>query len=553
MIGGSAPGVAPVVVQPQTAPAMQAAPGAAPPAPPSSGSALPFQQTMLGVRSPAAPPAGRPAPTPPLPSPPTPGSMNRTMLGVAIPGIAPTRPPDEGAPPPAPPAVAAAAAPAQASPPRRPHAATMPLQVQYVPPPTPLAEVPAPPPPRIVRKKGGVPLAAVALIAAAVVIIAGGVLALLWKGAPPIAAQPHATPDGKDVLHLTCDAKSCKDGTVVTFQGEKAIFAGGAADLPLATPLHVGDNPLVLQVDRPGMGRDEAVKLVVPVGYRIRADVTTMGATHPSITIRVEALPGASVRIDDKPVVLDANGAGAYVIDEQPATEGPADESRVVSVDVPYVVSQTGPKARPPETGTASARVAVAPLRVDAPGARAVVDDDKVLIAGRAAKGATVTVDGAPVTVGADGGFEATVPLPALGDRTVDVRGGTSALMPRTVHVVVTRVASLPDAAKAFEQLGPVGYDAAMRDLTGKTGQPIVVDGVVIESRGSGHRTLVLVDDRRGCARGPCLARVIVGRDLVLAHGDTVRAYGTIARAFTTSTGQTVPEVESQFVVKAKR
>jgi hypothetical protein len=428
--------------------------------------------------------------------------------------------------------------------------ATLALPANYVPPPAPLAHLPAPVPPRIVRRTRGVPLAIVGLVTAALVLVGGIAIALLWKGAPPIAAQPRSTTDGRDVLHLVCDPKSCGDGTVVTLDGVRAAFAAGQADLLLAQPLRVGDNTLPLVVDRPGMGRDETVKLVVPVAYRVRADVGTMAAARPSITIRVETRPGTDVRIDDKPVALDANGVGSYAVDESAAVEGPADESRVVSVDLPYVVVLKG-GAR--ETGTASARVAVAPLRVDAPGMRAIVEDSKVLLAGRAAKGSSVTVDGTSVPVAADGSFEAVVALDAPGDHSVEVRAGTTALMPRTVHTLITRVASLAEAARQFEQQHPIGYDAAMSDIGGKAGQPIVVVGDVLDARSSGHRTLVLVDDRRGCARGPCLARVIVGREVALAPGDVLHAYGVVARAFTAPTGKTVPEVEAQFVIRAKR
>jgi hypothetical protein len=201
--------------------------------------------------------------------------------------------------------------------------------------------------------------------------------------------------------------------------------------------------------------------------------------------------------------------------------------------------------------------VAVAPLRVDSPGVKATVDEDKALVVGRAAKGSTVTVDGAPTTLNADGSFIGTVPLAALGDRTIDVRAwttGATPMTPRTVHVTITRVASLADAAKAFEQQKSiVGYDAAMANLAAATGQPIVVDGVVVEARGSGHKTLALVDDKRGCAKGPCLTRVVVGRDMALAHGDGLKAYGMVARAFTTPTKQTVPEVEAAFAIRAKK
>jgi hypothetical protein len=421
------------------------------------------------------------------------------------------------------------------------------LKIPYVPPPEPLKEDPAPLPPRIVRKKG-VPVALVGVISAALVLVGGLAIALFWRSAP-ITAQPRSAPDGRDLLHLTCDPKSCKDGTVVSLAASRAVFAAGEADLSLPEPLRIGDNTLPLVIDRPGMGRDETLKLIVPVAYRVRADVSTMSDARPCITIRVQARPGTDVRVDGKPVSLDASGAGSYAVDEWLATEGPADESHVVSLDLPYVVVQKGGVA---ESGTASARVAVAPLRVDAPGMRAFVDESAALVAGRAAKGSTVTIDGAPVPIGPDGAFETTVPLGAIGDHSVEVRAGTAALVPRTVHALITRVENLADAAKQFEQQHPIGYDAAMSDIPGKTGQPIVVAGEVLEVRSSGHRTLVLLTDKRGCAKGPCLARVVVGRDLSLAHGDVVNAYGLVARAITAN-GQTVPEVEAQFVLRAKR
>jgi Glucodextranase, domain B len=461
------------------------------------------------------------------------------MLGVAIPGIAPLRP-GEGT-------VAAPDATLRRRGPL-PRGVDGPLP-SVVPAPAPMAEVPAPPPPRVVRKRG-VPLVAVALVAGAIVVIGGASIALLWRGAPPISALPKVTPDGTDLLHLTCDPTSCKDGTVVTVDGAPATFAAGAADLPLARPLHVGQNALSLHVDRPGMGRDEVIALSVPVAYRVRADVSGMSAPHPSLFIHVEAVSGSDVRVADKAVTLDAGGVGTYAIDESAATEGPADESHILSVDVPYTVASAG---HAPEAGTVSARVAIAPLRVDAPGERAVVEDDHVLLAGRAAKGATVTVDGAAASVEADGTFEKSVPLSALGEVSVEVRSGTATLAPRTVHIALKRVARLSDEARAFEKQPTLGYDAALANLASDAGRAIVVDGEVVEPRASGHRTLLLVDDHRGCSKGPCLARVVVGQELAVARGDRLRAYGRVARAFTTPAGQTVPEIEADFVLRPKR
>jgi hypothetical protein len=46
---------------------------------------------------------------------------------------------------------------------------------------------------------------------------------------------------------------------------------------------------------------------------------------------------------------------------------------------------------------------------------------------------------------------------------------------------------------------------------------------------------------------------VIVGRDMTLARGAKLRAYGYVARPFAAPAGKTVPEVESAFVLQGER
>jgi hypothetical protein len=162
-------------------------------------------------------------------------------------------------------------------------------------------------------------------------------------------------------------------------------------------------------------------------------------------------------------------------------------------------------------------------------------------------------VDGAAVAVQPDGAFEGAVAIDAPGDKTIEVRAGTATLMPRTVHLVVSRVASLADAAAEFEKKPLVDYDTAMHDVQAAVGQSMVVDGGVVGVSTGGRRTLLLVDDKRGCSKGPCLVRVItVGGDAAPAMGDKLRAYGTVARSFTNAE-KTLPEVEAQFVLRAGR
>ena len=509
-------------------------PGAAPAAPGPAPNVTPaMQKTMLGMPPAAAKP---PAPTAPGPSPAFPKHM--TLLGVATPGIAPLRPGEVSEP-------GSIAVPVATK--RYPSPAPAAPAATLLEPPA-LADLP-PPSSAHVGRRSGVPVAAVALTAGALLLGGGIAIAWLWRAAPAMTAQARVSPEGDDVLHLHCDPRSCKNGTTVQLESSRATFVDGEIDLALGRPLQIGDNALSLRIDRPGWGRDEIVRLVVPVAFRIRADVSPMNAPTPSIVIRVETLPGSDVTLDGRPVTLDSAGVGSYAIDETSATEGPADESHVVAVDVPYVVV---PKGAAAEKGSVSARVVVAPLRVDAPGGHAVVDRDRVLVAGRAAKGATVTLDAEPVAVGPEGAFETTIALPALGERIFQVRGSTGALTPRTVRIGVKRVRSLAAEARAFERQKIVGYDAAMGNLAGSVGQPMVVEGELVESRASGHHTLLLVDDRRGCAKGPCKVRVVVQHDVTFPRGAIVRACGRVARPFATPTGEVVLEVDADFVLQTK-
>jgi hypothetical protein len=409
--------------------------------------------------------------------------------------------------------------------------------------------LPAPAPARLVRRTG-VPLAVVALVAGGLVL--GGGLGLMWlsRDRPTITAQLRTTPEGSDVLGLHCDPSSCKNGTIVDVDGARAAFADGRADLTLLRALHVGDNPLSLRIDRPGFGRDDVVHLVVPLTYRVRTDLSGLARPDPQVAIHVEAIPGSDVVINGMALALSAVGTGVYSVDETEATEGPADESRVVTVQIPYSVA---PRGRPREIGSVSARFSIAPLRIDIPGTHGIVDRDHILLAGRAARGATVTIDGDPVSVEPDGSFEGTVSLPAVGERALSVRAGTALLVARTVRVNVKRVASLAQEAKAFERLKPLTYDEAIASPTDNVGQLVAVEGEVMKARASGHRAVVIVDDRRGCPRGSCLARVTLAQDTAPAPGTMVRAYGRVATPVSAPAGEAVLEVEADFLVPGKR
>jgi hypothetical protein len=475
-----------------------------------------------------------------------------TMLGVAIPGIAPTaagavRPPEVQIAP-----VGLGHANAAARPVRSKLANTAVGDMPFIPAPAPYVDdVSMPEAPRR-RATGGVPITLVATIIGGVVLLGGIGIAIFYRGAPPLAAKPQLDAQGNEVLHLQCE--NCADGTTAQMNGAKATFKSNAADLALSKPLNVGENDLTVTLDRPGSGRDESVKLSVPVAFRIRADLSDINAKTPVIAVRVSAAPGSEVTVDKKPLALDATGNGSYVIDVSADTEGPTEDVRLIDRKIDYTIVSSGgasSKGAPakPDIGQVSARIAIVPLRLDAPSAHAITDGASFTIAGQTIAGGAVTIDGTPATMQPDGSFADSRAATAE-PLSVEIRATAPGRAPRTAHVTVMKVSSLDLAAKAAEQTPLLTYDQIAPDIASKVGQRAVIAGEVLEARVAGHETIALVNDARGCKSGPCLARVIAAEDAKISRGQSVRAYGEVTRAVTTSAGKTVPEMQADFVAR---
>jgi hypothetical protein len=537
-------------------PASAVAPGAAP-APHN------VQKTMLGVAIPGiAPTHGAGAGAPPSQAaqggPASSGggpldlrSKQGTMLGVAIPGIAPTH---DNAPPAG---HGATVQMAQSQP--RSQVVHMPSQVQntalgvmappevkIVPRPKTLIDEPLPVAPEIPQKRGIPAVAVVGILFAIVAIAGGGIAFFALRNGGTLSAVPQLDENGRESLKIGCP--TCPDGTTVALGASSATVTAGAAVLPLPAPLTIGENDLAVKIERPAGGRKEEVKVHVPVAYRVRADLSTLSAKPPAITVRIEATPGSTVSVEDKPVTLDATGRGSYAIDLSKETEGTG-EPKTFERKIPFAIT---PKGGKPESGQLTARTAIVPLALDAPGKELLTDKASAAVAGQTRAGTTVTIDGQNVPVDAQGKFGVRVELAAVGEKPLEIVASAPPLAPRIVKVKVTRVASLADAAKGEDAQNPVGYDVFGTDPASKAGQKAMVEGEVVEARATAGHTVLLVDERRKCAKGAsCLVRIVHGEDDKVARGESVRAYGRVLGAVTAS-GKTVPDIEATLVMPVK-
>ncbi|MGH7282359.1 MAG: zinc-ribbon domain-containing protein, partial [Polyangiaceae bacterium] len=496
------------------APAAPAVP--APTAAPSPQSSSRPMGTMIGM--PAAdlgvvPPSRSSAPANPAAAPP---DEKRTMLGVAIPGIAPT----QSSSPPADPrdphgalrtmlgVAIPGVAPTHSNPPSvapRPSTRPKPMAAlpAIVPAPAPL-HLDAMPSPMQHAQKQGFPLAIVAGVVGVVVIAAGIGAVVLWKGTQPVLVQPRLGPSGDDELHLTCEG--CPDGTTVTVAGATATFAKQQADVKLSSPLHTGDNALDLALDRPGVGRDEVVHAVVPISFRVKTDVSTLDSDTPAITVHVEAAAGASVTVDGAPVQLDAQGKGDHVVDVTADLSGAADEGKQLEKKIAYEITSRGKGSKlDTQHGTVTAVASIPPLRVDAPTSHAVIDSSSFFLAGRTIpKGSTVTANGKPIPVG-DNGFFGSAFAATDPDTKIVVRASVANMAPRLIQLEVRKVDSLAAEGKAVAARVSLGYDDVASNVDAAVGKEIVVAGTALDARVQNHQTVIVVDDKIGCAHGPCV------------------------------------------------
>ncbi len=519
--GDGVPKAVPVAKAPAPATAAPAqASGSSPP--PAGDAAVPnFKGTMLGVARPGIAPIAASDPPPASRQ-----GASGTMMGVAAPGIAPLH---------------ASAGPLPAAGQRaRPAPVVLPK-------PAPLVddEPALGPAPRIERR--GVPMASVAAGVLGLVVVVGLAVAFLWKG-QSLVVVPHLDSQGHEQLHLVCD--SCKDGTKATLGAATAEFHDKETDLATTTPLIVGDNPLSIHLDRPGWGRDEEVRVVVPIAFRIKADLASLAGAHPSVVVRVQARPATVVQVDGKPVPLDAKGEGAYTLDVSAQATGWADDLRLVDQSIPYSIASPGAAE---QKGTLPVRAGIATLHLDSPGPSAVIETSSFRIRGHTLKGGTVTANGQPVPIAQDGSFERSYDAPSLGDISVEVRADGPQLASRTATFTVKRVARLVDEAKAREHAPWLGYDAIMADAAGSVGKDAVVEGDVVKV-GQG---VALIDDARGCAAsdsgGSCIVRVVYGGDDALAQGVHARVFGKVTAMLAAGAGTAaVPVVQADFVVKGR-
>jgi hypothetical protein len=417
------------------------------------------------------------APAPALPSAPaTPGSgspsMQRTLLGIATPGIAPLA----GALPPPPP--------------------TTPLEA-----PAPeLADFPIPPPPRLPSRTTRAhrpvwPWAALAIVGAAAL---GGALALFTKKSPQVSVTAfELTPDGADNLVLRCEA--CAAQAKLAIGKQVAPLVDGSARLRPPQRLHVGTNELEVSVLDATGSVVETVKLAVPIAFRVETSLEGRHASPPFAEIVLQVPAGSRVEIGGVGVALvDGRASSRYELSE---AHGESRTEVAVSREVPVAVIQgSGTK-----NTVARIQATVTRLELNTPAQDHVLVAGPLVVSGTSSPGATIQAGELTTTAGSQGEFSLTVPSPVAG--LLRLRAETPDKVTRSLEVRL-----LTEAENTPLPLGPF-----------QVGGNIEASGTVVESRISHDKTTLLLETSSGQPMG-----VVFGQRLTLPRGRSVRVRGQV-------------------------
>lgn len=473
--------------------------------------------TVLGMAAPG--PTGTPRLQPPVVARPEAGdtpssapggpSSQRTLLGVAVPGIAPLNP---GSP-----AVAeehATHAPANA-----------PLERDLE---------------WLVHARRQKKNAALLLGAGALLFAVLGVV-LLWEPPPPLEARLATDGTGKEHLELSCE--NCPEGSAVELDGKRSPFLQRTAKVELRAPLPIGKNDVVVSLTRPGIGRDESVALAVPVHFRVRADLDALKAPIPQLLIEVEAEAGSEVQLEGRAVPLEG-GKARVSLDLGEVLRGPSNETSHLERSVRYRVRQSG---QPDREGSLDLKIPITPLVVTAPGPSMVTAEARFTLAGHTLAGGRVSVAGSPISVTEDGRFVQLMSIDSVGQTTVPVRADAEGHAPRVVMLQLERTANLEAEAERFARDAKRDFSEVLQAASHSPGRTVALSGTIRETRPSGQTTVVLLEVQQGCPETPCLVRVLTPQKLDAEKDAALRVFGRVTRTVDGPAGKPVPEVSAAF------
>jgi hypothetical protein len=381
------------------------------------------------------------------------------------------------------------------------------------------------------------------IVGAATLLVMALVAFLMLRGHGAVTARAKLDAQGNELLELSCS--ECPDGTKTWIDTAPVAFRAGKATLRLQSPLKVGDNPIVLVLERPGRSREE-IALALPIEFRVRGSTEQLSQESPKVSVLASVRAGTKLEVDGKLVAPDASGSVRFDYDVASELTGPEATVKTLERSVTYKAT---PSNAPPETGQVQIRIGITPLVVDAPGTSIVVGSKDVVIAGRTAPNSALQIGAQTVTLDSEGRFVSKQSL-STGENSFVVRSTLKDHAPRLVRVSVRRSDNLEREAALARSMTQTSYAEATRQGDTSVGRSIWLAGRLFDERHDGYTSVFLVDVKDGCKKAPCLSKVVYGVPLEIDKGRALKAFGKVVRFVDgPRSGERIPEVRAELVV----
>lgn len=358
---------------------------------------------------------GDPAP-PPVP-PPTNDPSKETLIGVAMPGIAPINPGVS-----------------------QPEPEPEPEHVSPLPDSVPLAQMSEP-----AAKPSAHPATALRWVLASIAAVLGTValVAIWWWRTPPkLQVSVRTDENGTDSILVECS--NCNDASHVTMNGVSAQFSNHVARLQLAAPLHVGQNQVDLILSRSG-SKAEPLQILVPVDFRAVGDLSGLSENPPKLRWLFQKAGAVEIEVDQKPLTFGVDGKAAYEVPLEDEITGQSSAAAPLERRIHYRVHGAHTS-----DGSLVLRTAITPLRIDSPGSTFVTESPNLKICGRTNSTAKVRTGSLEVAVDAQGSFCNDVVLTEHGKFNVWITAASPGSAPRRVMRTIERTPNLVAYAKTL-------------------------------------------------------------------------------------------------------
>jgi hypothetical protein len=343
--------------------------------------------------------------------------------------------------------------------------------------------------------------------------------ALFWWKSLHLTVTVTTSETSAEQLQIVCSA--CQEGTTLLLDGRSAIFHEGQATLQLQKRLAIGLNRLALEVKRPNRTRSEIVNAIVPVEFRVTSDLSELAKDPPQLLVVVEAVPQTHIQIEDRTFTVGADGKLRIPFDVTTQLTGPSSAVGRFEKKLDYRVTQRDGTV---VTGSIVAKSPITPLELVSPGLAFITPKATFTLSGRTSPKAKLTANNHPLVVNSDGAFLQDMALSAPGATRLRVFAHEEGLAPRFVEIALERVVNDRQRAEEMSRNLERNYDSIVQALATKPGSLVALSGEVVAEETVGPTTRLVIQSN--CGKPPCLTSVKYGAPLAIKRGQRIRAIG---------------------------